>query len=88
MYKIEADIETNDLIMKKAVFDDWKSLYRNITSRPESAKYMLWKIDNSEEESKDRMLRTLEFRKREKYPLTVFQKKKNGIGLPCIINKI
>ena len=79
MYKIEADIETNDLIMKKAVFDDWKSLYRNITSRPESAKYMLWKIDDSEEETKDRMLRTLEFQKREKYALTVYLKTKNGI---------
>ena len=51
----EVVIETSNLIMKKAVFGDWEQLYRNITSRPESAKYMLWKIDDSEEESKDRM---------------------------------
>ena len=34
--------ETSNLIMKKAVFGDWEQLYRNITSRPEPAKYMLW----------------------------------------------
>ena len=50
----EVVIETSNLIMKKAVFGDWEQLYRNITSRPESAKYMLWKIDDSEEESKDK----------------------------------
>ena len=36
-------IETKDLILKKAVFDDWEALYRNITSRPEAAEFMLWK---------------------------------------------
>ena len=35
-------IETSNLIMKKAVFGDWEQLNRNITSRPEPAKYMLW----------------------------------------------
>lgn len=67
-------IETDDLIMKKAVFDDWKPLYRNITSRPESAEYMLWKVDDSEEESKARMLKVLDYQKKEKYALTVFLK--------------
>ena len=38
----EVVIETSNLIMKKAVFGDWEQLYRNITSRPESAQYMLW----------------------------------------------
>ncbi len=61
-------------ILKKAVFDDWEQLYRNITSRPEPAKYMLWRNDDSEEESKDRMLRTLEFQRKEKYALTVYLK--------------
>lgn len=71
-------IETKDLIMKKAVFDDWKPLYRNITSRPESAKYMLWKTDDSEKVSKDRMLRTLDFQSKEKYALTVYLKTESG----------
>ena len=38
----EVVIETSNLIMKKAVFGDWEQLYRNISSRPESATYMLW----------------------------------------------
>ena len=75
----EVVIETSNLIMKKAVFDDWERLYRNITSRPESAKYMLWKIDDSEEESKDRMLRTLDFQSKEKYALTVYLKTESGL---------
>ena len=75
----EVMIETSNLIMKKAVFDDWEQLYRNITSRPESAKYMLWKIDDSEEESKDRMLRTLDFQSKEKYALTVYLKAESGL---------
>ena len=62
----EVVIETSDLIMKKAVFDDWEQLYRNITSRPKYAKYMLWKIDDSEEKTKDRMLQTLDFQSKEK----------------------
>ena len=75
----EIEIETKNLILKKAVFGDWEQLYRNITSRPESAKYMLWKIDDSEEESKDRMLRTLDFQSKEKYALTVYLKTESGL---------
>ena len=75
----EVVIETSNLIMKKAVFGDWEQLYRNIKSRPESAKYMLWKIDDSEEESKDRMLRTLDFQSKEKYALTVYLKTESGL---------
>ena len=75
----EVVIETSNLIMKKAVFGDWEQLYRNITSRPESAKYMLWKIDDSEKESKDRMLRTLDFQSKEKYALTVYLKTESGL---------
>ena len=75
----EVVIETSNLIMKKAVFGDWEQLYRNITSRSESAKYMLWKIDDSEEESKDRMLRTLDFQSKEKYALTVYLKTESGL---------
>lgn len=67
-------IETKDLILKKAVFDDWKSLYRNITSRPEAARYMLWNVDSSEDESIAKMHRTLEYQKNEKYALTVYCK--------------
>lgn len=67
-------LETADLILKKAVFEDWEPLYRNITGRAESAKYMLWKPDESEEAAKARMLRTIEFEKKEKYAFLVYLK--------------
>lgn len=67
-------IETTDLIMKKGEFNDWKPLYRNIWSRDESAKYMLWKVTKSEEEAKTRMTRTLDYQQKEKYALQVYLK--------------
>ncbi len=67
-------IETKDLIMKKGEFNDWKPLYRNIWSRDESAKYMLWKVTKSEEEAKTRMTRTLDYQQKEKYALQVYLK--------------
>ena len=67
-------IETKDLILKKGEFDDWKPLFRNIWSRNESAKYMLWRVTGSEEEAKERMVRTLDYQKKEKYALLVYLK--------------
>ncbi len=37
-------IETKDLILDKAKFSDWKEMYYNVWSQPESAKYMVWDI--------------------------------------------
>ncbi len=71
-------LETKDLILKKAVFEDWEPLYRNISSKAESAKYMLWKPDPSEKVAKERMLRTLEFEKKERYGLLVYLKTDHG----------
>ena len=34
-------LETKDLILDKARFEDWKPMYRNVWSRPESFRYML-----------------------------------------------
>ena len=33
-------IETESLILDKAKFSDWKEMYCNVWSQPESAKYM------------------------------------------------
>lgn len=52
-------IETEDLILRKGVFDDWKSMYENVWSHPETARYMLWDVTESEEDAKARMERTL-----------------------------
>ncbi|NBI11102.1 GTPase HflX [Colidextribacter sp. OB.20] len=52
-------METRDLILDKARFEDWKDLYRNVWSRPETARYMLWTVTDSEEEARARMERTI-----------------------------
>ena len=67
-------LETEDLLLKKAVFADWEALYRNITSHPEAARYMLWSPDENEEMAKERMGRTIAFEQREKYAFLVYLK--------------
>ena len=52
-------IETPDLILKQAVFEDWQDLYVNVWRHPETARYMLWDVTESEEAARDRMRRTL-----------------------------
>ena len=52
-------METCDLILDKARFEDWEELYRNVWSRPETARYMLWRVTSSEEEARARMERTV-----------------------------
>lgn len=52
-------LEATDIILRKAVFEDWKSMYKNIWTSEESAKYMLWKPVQSEEEAKERMRKTI-----------------------------
>ncbi len=56
-------IETKNLILNKAKFSDWKEMYYNVWSQPESAKYMNWKITKSEKEAQVRILKTIEFQK-------------------------
>ena len=52
-------METKDLLLAKARFEDWADMYRNVWSRPETARYMLWQVTTSEEEAKTRMERTI-----------------------------
>ena len=37
-------IETESLILDKAKFSDWKEMWDNVWSQPESARYMAWDI--------------------------------------------
>lgn len=57
-------IETDDLILDKARFSDWKEMYYNVWSQPESAKYMDWKVTANEDDAKIRIVKTLEFQKK------------------------
>ena len=52
-------METRDLILDKARPEDWEDLYRNVWSRPETARYMLWTVTDSDEEARARMERTI-----------------------------
>lgn len=70
----EVQLETPDLILKKAQFSDWKDIYRNLWCHAESAKYMLWDVTTTDEAAQARMNRTIEFEKRNKYALFVYEK--------------
>lgn len=66
-------METHDLILDKARFADWEDLYRNVWSRPETARYMLWRVTTSETEAKARMERTVAWQ-RDHDVWTVYEK--------------
>ena len=66
--------ETKNLILRKAVLEDWKTMYRNIWSQPQSAKYMVWDVTQSEEAAISRMERTIAFQATHDYHWTVVEK--------------
>ena len=51
----DVKLETKDLILKKAEFEDWKTIYYNLWRHKESAKYMLWQPTETDEDAKDRI---------------------------------
>lgn len=67
-------MQTKDLILKKAVFADWEALYRNLWSREESARYMLWSVTASEVDAMERMRRTIAYQS-DHDAWTVYEKK-------------
>lgn len=67
-------IETKDTVLKKAVFEDWRDIYRNLWRHAESARYMLWSPTASEDEARMRMERTLRFQKYHKYAFFVYDR--------------
>ncbi len=73
-------METNDIILGKAKPEDWESLYRNLWSRTESAKYMVWRISESEEDAKSRILKVMEYQKSHDSFSVYFKKTGEVIG--------
>ena len=67
-------IETKDLILRKAVFEDWRDMYENVWSREETARHMLWSVTRSEEEARDRMNRTIAYQSKCPYGFIVCEK--------------
>ena len=66
--------ETKDLILRKGCFADWRDMYRNIWRHPESAKYMVWDVTESEEAAIARMERTVAFQTAHDHHWTVVEK--------------
>lgn len=62
MYKDK--IETRDLFLKKATMDDVDDMHTNIWSKEETTKYMLWQPTRNIEEAKIRILKTIEYQKK------------------------
>ena len=56
-------IETEDLFLAKAVFEDWEDIYHNVWSHAETAEFMMWDVTENEEDAQDRMRRTINFQK-------------------------
>ena len=56
-------IETKDLILDKAKYGDWEKIFKNVWSRAEIAKYTVWRVSESAEDAKERILKTIEFQK-------------------------
>ena len=55
----EGRMETEDIILGKAKYEDWTSIYRNVWSRPETAEYMVWKVTADEDGARERIQRTI-----------------------------
>ena len=66
--------ETKDLILRKAKMEDWKAMYVNIWSHPESAKYMVWDVTSTEEDAISRIERTITYQTAHDYHWTVVEK--------------
>ncbi len=73
-------LETDSLILKKAGFEDWKAMYRNVWSRPETAKYMAWRVTTEEEDAKVRMQKTIKYQENHDTYLVYEKKSGQAIG--------
>jgi hypothetical protein len=56
-------METEDIILGKAKYEDWSSIYRNVWSRPETAEHMAWKVTADEDGARERIQRTITWQK-------------------------
>lgn len=78
-------IETKDLILDKARYEDWQAMYRNVWSRPQSFQYMVPELSPNEAEAQERMRRTIGFQTERKTAYTIFLKSaREAIGFAGI----
>lgn len=69
-------LETPDLLLRKARLEDWQDLYRNVWSRPEAARYMVWRVSETEQDARERMERTVAFH--QQHDVYLIEEKKSG----------
>ena len=67
-------IETKELRLRKAVFEDWREMYDRVWSREETARHMLWRVTQNEEDARRRMERTIAYQKDNQYSYIVCEK--------------
>lgn len=72
-------METNDIILRKAEFKDWKAMYENVWSREETARFMYWQITTSEEDARVRMRKTIQYQ--ETHDSYLVYEKKSGTAI-------
>lgn len=72
-------LETKDLKLEKAKYEDWKDMYRNVWSHSETAKYMEWSVTTNEEDAKLRIKRTITFE--ETHDTYLVYEKKSGVAI-------
>lgn len=78
-------IETKDLILDKAKYEDWQAMYHNVWSRPQSFRYMVLELSPNETEAQERMRRTIRFQAERKTAYTIFLKStREAIGFAGI----
>lgn len=53
--------ETLHLILKHPIFSDWEAMWHNVWQHSETARYMLWEVTTTEEDAKDRMVRSIRY---------------------------
>ena len=78
----EGRMETEDIILGKAKYEDWRSIYRNVWSRPETAEYMVWKVTADEDEARERIQRTIAWQETHDAWLVYERGSGQAIGLP------
>lgn len=78
-------LETKDLLLRKAVFGDWRDMYRNLWSHGESARHMLWSVTLTEEGAQARIERTIAFQEKNHAWLVIERKSGQAIGFAGMV---
>ncbi len=78
------EMGNRDVVLGKARLQDWEDMYRNVWSRPETARFMLWRVTKDEEAAKARMKRTIAYEKTHDTYLVYERKSGQAIGFAGI----